>query len=209
MSYLVANDKYVKINNPGLKYLVTTPIPDKIYFQTLGDKVAFDSQPDVTGNKTFKADLFIDSTSSDMTIGLMNALNDFLFISYTISADTGPSKVLVVNTKNSPPYVLRPYYDISSYLNQVISLEVVKTSAVITSVKINGNTLTKIGDGYFNNGATSLKEISGILFSIWNVEVVGIAKWIGFPYGNTTPAWVDTIGTNNGTVSGSPTTRNL
>lgn len=191
------------------KLLTTTAIPGKIYFQTLGDKVVFDSQPDVTGNKTLKADLFIDSTSSDMTIGLMNASNDFLWITYTLGPDTGPNKVLVVNTRNSPPGVIRPYYDISSYLNQVINLEVVKTSSAVTSVKINGTTLTKIGDGYFNNGGSTVKEIAGILCSIWNLEVVGVVKWIGFPYGNTTGAWVDTIGTNDGTVSGSPTTRNL
>jgi len=208
MSYLIYNGKRIITQD---KYVIGNAAPPEegvIYFQTFSDKVEFVSQPDVTGNKTFTANLFIDSsTSSEMTIGLMNASNDFLFISYTISADTGPNKVLVVNTRNTS--VIRPYYNIDSYLNQIITLEVIKTSSSITSVKINNNTLTKAGDGYFTNGGTTLKAISGQYFSIWDVSINGVASWTGYPNGNTNGAWVDNIGSNDGTVSGSPTTRNL
>jgi len=209
MSYVTYQGKMIK--SAG-KFVVGSQSPTfagVIYFQP-GSIVEFDTQPDVTGNKTFSSNLFIDSSaSSEIAIGLMNALNDFLFISYTVSADTGPSKVLAVNTKNTPPYVLRPYYNIDSYLNQIITLEVIKTSSAITSVKINGNTLTKAGDGYFNNGGTTLKAISGQYFSIWDVQIDGVAAWTGYPNGDTDPAWLDTIGSNDGVVSGGPSTRDL
>ncbi len=41
------------------------------------------------------------------------------------------------------------------------------------------------------------------------MEVAGEHKWIGYPYGNTDAAWVDTIGSNDVSILGSPGTRNL
>ena len=209
MSYITYQNKMLQSGNKYVSKIAAPIVSGVINFQTLSDKIEFASQPDVTGNKTFTTNLFIGSSASEMQIGLMNASNDFLFISYTISADTGANKVLTVNTKNSPPGVIRQYYNIDSYLNQIITLEIIKTSSSITSVKINNNTLTKIGDGYFNNGGSSLKTIAGQYYSIWDVEIAGVAQWVGYPNGNTSGAWEDTIGSNDGTVSGFSTTRNL
>jgi len=211
MSYLTYQGKMV--DSQG-KFVISSPQPvaeGVIYFNTGSSGIiTFVSQPDVTGNKTLTSKFYLDSSTSRLTFGFMNALNDFLFVSYDIAANTGVNPMLTVNTKNSPPGVIRPYYDISSYLGMIVEMEVVKTSSSVVSLKLNGNTLTKAGDGYFNNGGTSLKTISGLSgSSVWDVTINGIAAWVGYPSGDQNLAWEDTIGSNDGTVSGSVSTRNL
>jgi len=211
MSYLIYNGQMIQSNN---KYAVSInqPIVGGVaYFDnaSLGT-ITLTSQPDVTGAKALSAKFYLDSTSSRLTFAFMNALNDFLWVSYDIAPDTGATPMLAVNTRNSPPGVIRPYYDISSYIGTIVEMEIIKTSSAIIKVELNGNVLTKAGDGYFNNGATTLKSIYGSNgASVWDVNVNAAAIWLGYPDGDQNSAWVDTVGSNDGTVSGFVSTRDL
>jgi len=183
-----------------------------IEFLDGGGTVIFGSQPDIAGSKTFKANIYIDSSTSSLYFYSKGvAATDFLVVSYDDAPDwAGTDPVLMVHVKNAagPPGIVRQAYDISNYLGQIELLEIVKVTGGITSVTIGGDTLTKIGDGYFDYGG-DLKQVAGIRSSIWDVEIVGSHKWVGYPDGNQDSAWIDTIGSNDGVVGGSVSTRNL
>ena len=209
MSYLNYNNQKLTYNN---QYVISSPLPTVsgvIEFLSGGGEVLFDSLPDVTGSQTFKANIYIDSSTSTLYFYSRDASqNDFLAVSYDDPPDwAGTDPVLMVHVKNAPG-IIRQAYDISSYLGQIELLEIVKTAGAITSVTIGGNTLTKIGDGYFDYGG-NLKQISGASSSIWDVEIVGSHKWIGYPDGNQDSAWVDTVGSIDAVVGGSVSTRDL
>ena len=194
------------------KYLINTAviIPGEINLITSGDGVDFASLPDVTGNKTITMDLWLNDTSSNMYVAFSagGQPGDFLLVTYGVIPELGQVH-LSVHTKNSPSLV-RKAYNISAYLNQMLTLEIVKTSSAITSVKANGNTLTNFGSLFFDNTGGPFYYVRGDHnASIWNLEIVGSHKWIGYPYGNTNGAWLDTIGINHGTIAGTPGTRNL
>lgn len=220
MSYLVYNGK--RVTSEG-KYVGkwVTEIPQQIYFTSSG-KVTMDSIPDVTGVKTIKWDMRLDaSVASKMSaiFGDPTVLNDFLYVSYdylppfeqTTTGITYPVlRVQVRNNSPSPPVYVR-IYNINSYIGINTTIEIVKGTGNLTSVKANNNTLTTLysGTAVYDLGG-NFKEIGGNGgTSIWNFEITGVSKWIGYPYGNQDSAWADTIDSNNGTVSGSPGTRNL
>ena len=196
------------------KYVVKSIIPGEINLLTNGDGVEFSSIPAITGVKTIKADMRIDSSASQLTLIFeTQGINDLLMLTIGPVPDDSNIFGMVVHVKGNstnPSPVVRPYYTIDSYLGQNISLEIVKGTGSVTSVKINNNTLTAKGNGFFSGTDLNFKEFVGLNgMSIWNLEIVGNHKWIGYPYGNTNGAWADTIGINNGTVTGSPGTRNL
>ena len=50
---------------------------------------------------------------------------------------------------------------------------------------------------------------------VWNFNIYDISgapslmhTWVGYPHGNTNPAWVDAVSANNGTVAGTPNVYN-
>ena len=202
-------DKMVTYQNKYVEKVVSV-IPGQIDFLTSGDRVDFTSLPDVTGNKTINMGLWLNDTSTNMYVAFSSGgqPGDFLWVTYGNVPELGQVH-LVVHTKNSPSLV-RKAYNISAYLNMMVTLEIVKTSSAITSVKANGNTLTNFGSLFFDNTGGPFYYVGGDHHaSIWDIEIVGSHKWIGYPYGNTNGAWVDTIGTNHGTITGTPGTRNL
>jgi len=137
-----------------------------------------------------------------------SGVNDYLMLIVGPVAETGLFGLLVQTRGPSP--VVRQYYNINSYLNQVVSLEIVKTATAITSVKMNNNILVPTA-GFFSPPDTTNKNFVGAGgLSIWNLEIVGNHKWVGYPYGNTLGAWVDTVGSDHATtISGTPGTRKL
>jgi len=212
MAYLEYNGQMVIFND---QYVISNPQPvagGVIEFLDGGGTVIFGSQPDIAGSKTFKANIYIDSSTSSLYFYSKGvAATDFLVVSYDDAPDwAGTDPVLMVHVKNAagPPGIVRQAYDISNYLGQIELLEIVKVTGGITSVTIGGDTLTKIGDGYFDYGG-DLKQVAGIRSSIWDVEIVGSHKWVGYPDGDQDSAWVDTIGSDDGVVGGSVSTRDL
>ena len=208
MAYITKNGLRIQSNGLTLVTKDIDPIPGQINLLASGDGVEFDSVPSITGSKTIKADLFIDSSLAGMTLWFQTvSINDYLLIVIGNIAETSTFG-LTVQTRG-PVSTVRRYYNINSYLNQITSIEIVKTSTSITSVKMGGDTLSGT-NGFFSPSDTTSKSILGAGgISIWNLEIEDNHKWIGYPYGNTNAAWVDTIGSNNGTVTGSPGTKNL
>jgi len=215
MSYALYNGKMIQSES---KYVIKNVIPGQIYFTDQGI-IDFPSLPVVTGSQTIKWDMNLDSSvASILALNFIAPAGgaDFLLVQYGYlqafeQGTTGITyPVLRVQVKNSPGVIVR-MYDINSYIGINANIEIVKGTGSITSVKANNNTLTTLysGTGVFDAPADN-KYISaegGI--SIWNLEIVGLHKWIGYPYGNQDSAWVDTIGSIDPTILGSPGTRNL
>ena len=193
------------------KYLINTAviIPGEINLLTNGDGVEFGSVPAITGNKTITMDFKLDSSAGNMTLWFNTVgSNDYLLLVMGSVPETG-SFGLTVQTRSNPSRVRR-YYNMNSYINQLVNLEIIKTGTSITSVKMNSNTLTP-NTGFFDPSDNPMKQFIGDGgLSIWNLEITGFHKWIGYPYGNTLGAWADTVGTNHATsILGTPGTRNL
>jgi len=212
MSYLNYNNQKLTYNN---QYVISSPLPTVsgvIEFLSGGGEVIFGSEPDVLGSKTINMNVFLDTSTSSFDFSSKTALNsDFLLVTYNDPPDwAGTDYVLAVHTRNATGGGnVRQFYDISPYIGMITTIQVVKTTGLITSVTVGGDTLSKVGDGYFDIGASSLKTLSGANCSIWDVEIVGAHKWIGYPDGDQDSAWVDTIGSNDGVVGGSVSTRDL
>jgi len=191
------------------KYVIKTVslIPGQIDMIANPDGVSFSSLPPITGSKTIKADMFIKNNTAFFIMFFSDgATNDYLIYYY---GNTEFGKRFSVEVKNGAAF--RNVFDIEAagLLNTVFSLEIIKGTGSITSVKFNGNTLTNLG-GFVSQGPSNQQKFYGSdHVSIWNLEIVGQNKWIGYPYGNTNGAWVDTIGSINGTISGTPGTVNL
>lgn len=205
MSYLIYNGQMVDYQG---KYVTKEAVPDKIDFLNVGsDNVTFGSLPDITGTKTIKARIYIKDSSSSFSLGFSPASGtDYLRIDWTTAEDVFKTFMVEVNyTANRRVYNLTN----EGVLGTAFSLEIVKGAGTISSVKFNGIEGTDLG-GYLQFGPQALSRVrGGNHSSIWNLEIVGTHKWIGFPYGNTNGAWVDTIGSIDGTVNGTPGTINL
>jgi len=210
MSYLIYNGKRVISNADGGKYvskIEAPPIPDKIDFLSAAtDEITFSSLPDITGSKTIKARMYIKDTNSYFSLRWSPASgNDYLLIDYG-TGEYGRTLMVEVNySANRRQYNLAD----EGVLGVPFSLEIVKGTGTITSVKFNNVEGQDLG-GYVQFGPSSNSRIKGGNHSsIWNLEIVGSHKWLGFPYGNESSAWVDTIGTIHGTVNGTPGTITL
>lgn len=207
MSYLNYQGKKVQMNHKYLIGAALAPVPDKIDLMS-SYGVNFSSLPVVTGNQTVLARMYIQSTSTTFSLVWSNgSTQDYIRMDY----GTGEyGSTFMVENRNSPSLV-RKVYNLANegVLGVPFSLEIIKSTGNISSVKFNGVEGTDLV-GFLGFGPTNLSYFRGSNHaSIWNLEIVGTHKWIGFPNGNTTPAWVDTIGSINGTISGTPGTINL
>jgi hypothetical protein len=212
MSYLTYQNKRVVSQN---KYVsnIAVVIPGQIYWTGAGGLVEMGTifPVEVSANATVKMGIYLDSSAATFNMQIYDpSINNFMAISYGTIPETS-EKGLTVQTRNSPS-IQRKFYDFSAYLNQQVVLEVVKTATGITSVKANNNTLTSTGNGFFDLGISGkVLRIGGTSgMSVWDWEIVGTHKWIGYPYGDTLAAWEDTIGSYDAQFfTGSPGTRNL
>lgn len=211
MSYLTYNGKMVRAQG---KYVLGAQVPGQIYMTDINDEIVFSSVPNITGSKTISADLYLDSSMSGFSWLWMPESGDDFFQAIlnelpSLERDTLGiyDYVLRIQVKNSPVYVR--IYSLQNYVGQILHLEIIKGTGSIVSVKANGDTLSSLGNGLYTTSGFGSKEFYGGALSIWNVEVAGEHKWIGYPYGNTDAAWVDTIGSNDVSILGSPQTRNL
>jgi hypothetical protein len=207
MAYLTYNGQ--RVISSG-KYITNKPIPGQIDLISSGDGVNFSSLPVVTGNQTIKGDMYIKDTNSSFRLFFTSGSNDYLRVYYDLSFEDFTYNFIVEVRQTS---LVKRRYNIGAagLLGVPFSFEIIKGTNSITSVKFNGNTLTDLGPGYLsygNNPAENKFDGTGNV-SLWNLEIVGSHKWIGYPYGNTNAAWVDTIGAINGTITGTPGTINL
>ena len=211
MAYLEYNGQMVIFND---QYVVGSPVPivgGVIDFLS-GGTITFGSEPDVLGSKTINLGLYLDTSTSSFNFSSKTASDaDFLLLTYNDPPDwAGTDYVLAVHVRNATGGgLVRQFYDISSYIGEITTIQVVKTAGGITSVTVGGDTLTKVGDGFFDIGASSLKTLTGSYSSVWDLEVVATHKWVGYPDGDQDSAWVDTIGSDDGVVGGSVSTRDL
>ncbi len=107
-------------------------------------------------------------------------------------------------------------YDISAYHDQALACEIIKTDGGITSLKLNGVTITPTfnlsltAPASSNIGFYDGQAQYGKFMTLWNLVIAttggaDLHEWIGYPAGNTDAAWADQVGSINGTVNGSPT----
>jgi len=101
-------------------------------------------------------------------------------------------------------------------IEEQLDFEISITNSIITSLTINGvlQTADSVGGGDITivTGATIGAGYGGSsLYDslLWDVSIMGQNSWVGRPDGNLDPAWLDTIGSSNGTVNGSPTTTSI
>jgi len=102
-------------------------------------------------------------------------------------------------------------YSLNGLTEIELVCEVTKVGNTITNFTVNGSTLIQTGSTVFSGiGANNFIGSSGVVLAnnvlIYDVTIGSIFNTIGYPAGNLNPAWEDTIGVNDGTVSGSPTT---
>jgi len=106
-------------------------------------------------------------------------------------------------------------YDFSSFLNKIVFIEIIKGVGSVTSVSIDGVAQTSIGGS--GSAASYPGYIGywggffGFTGNIWDLKVYDNSDnpqhhFKGYPAGNTSAAWTDLVGVLTPTVIGSPTT---
>lgn len=184
-------------------------------FDGVDDYVSLGSVPDVTGNKTISFKIYVSSVSTFSPI--------LMFRSTTIS----DSFAVWVNSGDL--YCYAKYgtsgtnasgtYDLTGLEDTILNVVVVKTAEQIVSITVNsvenavlastayaGQDANHMWIGRYINGAGTSTYTTAL---IWDVVINGILSVAGHPSGNQNSAWEDTIGTNDGTVNGSPTTTDI
>lgn len=175
------------------------------------DYVQFSEDASVTGNRTIKFNIWLDQDSGYSAgsgiISLGDIRNDHIVASLEGSN-------MYFYTSTSGGGTRNRYCSITGFDNQVLLVEITKSEESIDSVTFNGasqsltnNILSKNTGGNDYVG----RDVAGYLSNatVWNVEVVGEFKVLGYPGGNLDSAWEDQIGTSDGDVFGSPGTRNI
>jgi hypothetical protein len=206
MSYLTYNGAMVE--SVG-QYLVKNFYV--IDWDGINDIVTLSGQPDLSGTKTITFNMWLTKDTgfaSDMlfTLGLPPG-NIFAELDSNIIRIGISANVNIGSTKT---------YSITGLTNQKLSCTIVKTTDAISSFTINGS--PQSGGTGVSTRNTELSAIGGdgnlssLLEDayIWNIAVEGIGSWLGSGNNaNTDAAWLDGIGSNNGTVVGSPTLKSL
>jgi len=193
----------------GLKLLIspTITVSGLLDFDGINDYVRFSSNPIPTGtqNLTFKLYIKEIPSSSEIIIHLNNgAVNDLISIFLDSSGD-------LVVSRSGLTHLGGLRTNISSKLNQILEIEVQKTTGSIDAVLINGVDNSNAAANYTPyNGTVSyvscgLSNFLGSAF-IWDINLSDNHSWAGYPEGNLDSAWVDTIGAIDCSVYGSPDT---
>jgi hypothetical protein len=202
-------------------------IQRKIEYQKLGEEfnvmnfngtdtyVSLGSIPDVSGVKTIRFKAYFTTTGFQDVLAIVSDYTDHIGVNlfndsfkiYTGETDTGG----LIDLTTIP----------GGYTNKVLDVVITKGTSTLTSVTINGlnmtiNPVTGDWSGITDYGAwfgahpangagTGIEQ-----GSVWDIYLDGIGNWNG--KGNDADensAWEDQIGTNNGTVNGTATLRNI
>jgi hypothetical protein len=190
----------------------TETVSGLMEFDGVDDEVVFSGTPDITGNRTVSFKLYIkdvmdgghilyigDSGSQCLSVRVLsNTLRAYALrdsTSHTIRSYN------VDYTSPSPP-------DLETGV--IYNIQITKTSTDITSFVVNGvdnstsfptsQNISSTGFSIGSIGGTNLNNN----FHIWDINIDGNHAYTGQPNGNQDSAWVDTIGSIDGTVNGSP-----
>lgn len=176
--------------------------------------VELSSIPDVTGAKTISFNIYLISNGDESV--LISILDDFTDF-FVVSCEYGVSDVTVyIYTGNESNSSGLAYFTLGSeYIEEQLDVAVVKTAGGVSSVTINGLPISLTNDfGFASNNAQAyigafyasslLTEFDGFL--IWDIDINSSHQYPAQPLGNQDSAWIDTIGSINGTVNGSPST---
>jgi hypothetical protein len=202
MSYLTHNGQ--KVISDSSQYLTYA-------FNVLGfdgaSAVQLSSQPDLSGTKTVNFKVWLDKSTgwvgeTFFTLGLgpnnlymeINSSQRWVF---GISGD-----VNVGSTKT---------YPLDAIENTLLNCTVVKTANAISSFTINEAAQTSLPGISTRDTTNSVFGASGDFGNlladgyIWDIEVEGVGSWLGYGgNANQAAAWVDGIGSSNGSILGSP-----
>ena len=181
--------------------------------------------PDVTGNRTIEFKMWLDTSiwknHSSFGSGIVNwtqqNASDYFVASFYDST-------MRVYTNESGSGSASINLD-ESLMNRILQFEIVKSRDAILggkvdSIKINGITqsLTSITGIIMGIHASEIGEFSTNLYdaALWDIKINSDSElmhyWKGYPAGDQNSAWLDLAGdpcTLNGTVGGTPTTRNI
>jgi hypothetical protein len=181
-------------------------------FDGIDDYVELSSTPDVTGSKTISFKLYISSSIGEEGGGRILSIGsdptDFLSVNITNS-------YIIVHTDSNATLNCKRA-NITTLLDTILTINIVKSTTHIDSLTINGTasyTEDTVGTSLTPNGARIGSSTTDQYYNsysyIWDININNEHAYAGQPNGNLDSAWVDTIGSINGTVYGSPTTINI
>lgn len=200
-------------NAIGIPFFNTDNEVSTIYgllnFDDIDDYVGLSSIPDVTGTKTISFSLYI-HPDQYVALDIMvfsNGSSDWVRI-YFDGTDGIRARTNYDGTNNSKRI------DISSLKGQVLDFVITKTTSSIDTFTVNGS--SAYTTDVLGNNTEPLQAFIGKATGngydyilIWDININDEHAWAGQPDGNQDSAWVDTIGSIDGTVNGTPTTYDL
>ena len=224
MAYITKNGLRIQSNGLTLIYKPVT-ITGRVLWDGVDDYIILSSTPDFYGNKKLEFNLNIDTNIPDSStlfganawicmFDVNNSTDQLRVGLYTTSTDV----YLRVYVHGLQAPTNNKYIDITSYKGQNILVEIIKSTSSITSIKINGDSksLNTLNDNVTGNrrwiGPIGFAGTTVPTFLLWDIKLYDdpsgdntlLNHWKGYPDGNTSTAWVDLVGGNDGTVMGSP-----
>jgi len=220
MAYLEYNGQMVIFND---QYVISSPLPGidgVIDFDGINDWVDFTTAyvPSFDINSGISFKFYLDNDSGYTGERLYNLNIDSL--SY-ISGILLDSSLYLMGFKNAGFVSQRRMIDISGLNAQVLDCSINIENSAVTEIIINGvsqtiYTTTGGDTSHAGNNSIGSNGANDYLSNatIWDFKIYDntntlIHAYAGQPSGNTDGAWADSVGSYDGTVEGSPTTRNL
>lgn len=202
--------------NLSTVYTESETISGLLVFDGVNDYVSFPDAvgTNIQGDVTVKWKMYLNqdnfSTRTTLFYFKSDGVSDFLNAFFD-----GSSITFWASTNVSS----NAAYSISGLTDSILECELVKTTSEIVSFSVNGVALTRDinGTGIANDGNyIGYSILYGYLSNtfVWDFEIYNssntlIHSWSGQPSGNLSTAWIDQIGSSNGTLHGSPTTTDI
>lgn len=192
---------------------VTDSIEGVLDFDGVDDSVTLSEHPNVEGSKTISFYMYFKSygttQAEDIFVFGDNSL-DYFDATYITNVERLRIAVAVSGGAID--------YDISSIMNKVVLIEVIKTAGAIISTKADGVDLPiyTTGSGNLETSVSSIgyhpdvgafKRLANAY--VWGINIDGVFNASGQPNGNVDSSWDDSIGTITATVNGTPTTTHI
>lgn len=189
----------------------TQTISGLLDFDGTDDRITFGSHPDVSGSKIISFKAYLPSTSSGNGPLFIFKDSNTDFIRFELSTEGD----LFINTNNTNIYS----YSDSSLIDNVVEVEITKTTGVLSNLSINRVdvsfstivTATSPDDGDYigyesRSGGAATEYYYG---RIWDLNINYEHRYDGQPYADQDSAWIDRVGTLDGTVNGTPSTTSV
>jgi hypothetical protein len=225
MSYYTHNGKLITQNN---KLVVSSQIEASIEVLDFdaNSYITFPSYVDmsgISGEVTVSWNMFLDVSDFGYTYSMILANSNGVLNKNRLNWFITDTRLIIDNGFGGG--INNVAVDISGVANQNILVEMVLYPGPqvldVSTIKFNGvpQVLTDPGMnfgeaqdftiGAYNNAGSIINGTIMNNMTVWDITFPTIGHWAGYPAGNMNSAWVDTIGTNDGSVVGSPGTRNI